>query len=174
MSQRELGAKVGITQAAIEKIESGKTTKSRYIGDLLRFLGLNEGAREVPVVGYVQAGSTAVAYADTQGPLEMISGPDDATPNTVAVLIRGDSLGPVFSGWYVFYDDVRTPPTEDLMGELCVVGLPDDRVMIKQIKASRTAGRYHLFSQTADQPMTDVEVSWAARVRHLSRGLGYR
>jgi transcriptional regulator with XRE-family HTH domain len=172
MSQKELGAAVGITQAAIEKIESGKTAKSRYVSDLLRYLGLKEGVREVPVVGYVSAGDTSVHYTD-QGVMDTISGPDDTSEVTVAVLIRGESLGPAFDGWYAFYDDVRHPPSPDLMGELCVVGLPDERVLIKQIRAASVPGLYHLISQAGDAPMTDVRVAWAARVKHLSRGLGF-
>jgi transcriptional regulator with XRE-family HTH domain len=172
LSQKELGAAVGITQAAIEKIESGKTAKSRYVADLMRFLGLKQGAKEVPVVGYVSAGDTSVHYT-AQDRMDTIPGPEDTSEATVAVMIRGESLGPAFDGWYAFYDDVRHPPTPDLMGELCVVGLPDERVLIKQIRAASVPGLYHLISQAGDAPMTDVRVSWAARVKHLSRGLGF-
>jgi hypothetical protein len=67
----------------------------------------------------------------------------------------------------VYYDDVRAPVTPDLIGRLCVVGLADGRVLIKKIKSSQTPGLYHLLSQT-EEPILDVEVLWAARVRSMT------
>ena len=45
------------------------------------------------------------------------------SPSTVAVQIRGHSLGALFDNWLVFYDDVRDPPDESLVGRMCVCGL---------------------------------------------------
>lgn len=121
---------------------------------------------EVPLVGYVGAGAVAHYYRDTQGDLDMVPAPDDVTPNTVAVEVRGESLGPLFEHWLVYYDEVRSPVTPDLYGRLCIVWLPDDRVLIKQIRPSKTPGFYHLLSNT-EPTMTDVEVSGAARVKSM-------
>ena len=117
----------------------------------------------VPVVGYVSAGAEAVLFGEGQGPFDDVPAPAFASPETVAVEIRGESLGPFFNEWLVFYDDVRSPITPDLIGELCVVGLPDKRVLIKKIQNSRTEGLYHLLSQN-EPPILDVPVDWAARV----------
>ncbi|MEK9722107.1 MAG: helix-turn-helix transcriptional regulator [Rhodospirillaceae bacterium] len=95
---------------------------------------------EVSIVGYVGAGAEAHYYATAHDPGEKVPAPDGATPATVAVEVRGESLGPMFDRWLVFFDDRREPVTPDLIGRLCVVGLADDRVLIKQIKASRTHG----------------------------------
>ncbi len=120
-------------------------------------------ARMAPVVGHVGAGARATLYAEGQGPLGHVSAPEDASETTVAVEIRGDSLGAFFNEWLVFYDDVRSPVTPDLHGRLCVVGLGDSRVLIKQLRPSRTPGLYHLFSQT-EEPILDQEILWAAVV----------
>jgi hypothetical protein len=121
----------------------------------------------VPVAGYVGAGAEAHLYAAGQGPLDHVHGPDDSTASTVAVEIRGESLGPIFNEWLVFYDDVRSPVTPDLHGRLCVVGLPDDRVLIKQVRPSRTEpGLYDLHSQ-AEAPLLAQEVLWAAKVKTM-------
>lgn len=128
-----------------------------------------EGPREsrtVPLVGLVGAGSAAHFYADGQGPFEEVDAPPDATDETVAVEIRGDSLGSMFDRWLVFYDDVRRPVTNDLIGKPCVVGLPDGRVLIKQIVRSRDKARFHLISHMED-PILDVIVEWAARVKAM-------
>lgn len=118
----------------------------------------------VPLVGYVGAG--AEAHFTAAGELGEVDAPDNATDSTVAVEIRGDSLGSFFDRWVVYYDDVRRPITPDLIGRLCVVGLADDRVLIKKPQRSRTKGLFHLLSQTED-PILDVAVEWAARVRSM-------
>lgn len=121
-------------------------------------------ARTVPLVGYVGAG--AEAHFAAAGELGEVPAPTDATDTTVAVEIRGESLGAFFDRWICFYDDVRRPVTADLIGRLCVVGLEDDRVLIKKIQRSRTKGLFHLLSQT-EGPILDVAVEWAARVKNL-------
>lgn len=126
-----------------------------------------ENRRSVPLVGYVGAGAAAVLYGAGQGPFDDVALPDDSSPTTVAVEIRGDSLGNFFNEWLVYYDDVRTPVSTDQIGKLCVVGLSDGRILIKKIQQSRSAGLYHLLSQTED-PILDVEVLWAARVKTMT------
>lgn len=125
------------------------------------------GAATVPVVGYVQAGAQAVLYEAGQGPFDYVPAPEGSTDKTVAVEIRGQSLGEFFEEWLVFYDDVRSPVTPDLNNKLCVVGLPDGRILVKKLKQSRSQGLYHLMSQT-EGTMTDQEVAWAAQVKSMT------
>jgi hypothetical protein len=125
-------------------------------------------ARKVRVVGYVGAGAEAHLYAVAQGDLEEVDPPPGLTEDTVAVEIRGDSLGAFFNRWLVFYDDVRRPVTPDLIGELCIVGLEDGRILIKQIQRSKTEGLFNLISST-EKPIADVAIEWAARVNSIGR-----
>jgi hypothetical protein len=69
----------------------------------------------------------------------------------------------------VFYDNVRhgAPPAE-LIGELCVVGLEDGRVLIKQVQRGKAEGLFSLHSQT-EPPIRDVAVAWAAKVKCMAR-----
>lgn len=127
---------------------------------------VDQRSATVPLVGYVGAGAEAYFFVGDQGELDRVPAPDGAGPNTVAVEIRGDSLGTFFDRWLVFYDDVRRPITPDLIGKLCVVGLPDDRVLIKKVQRSRTRGLFHLLSQF-DPPILDVAVDWAAKVKNM-------
>lgn len=120
----------------------------------------------VPMVGYVGAGAAAHFYGESQGELDRVPAPDGATKDTVAVEIRGESLGALFEQWIVYYDEVRAPVTPDMVGRLCVVGLNDQRVLVKQIKRSRTAGLFHLLSNT-EAPILDVEIAWAAKVKSM-------
>ncbi len=123
-------------------------------------------APKVPVAGYVGAGAETHFYAVSQGGLDEIDAPEGSTPDTVAVEIRGDSLGTFFDRWLVFYDDVRREVTPDLLGKLCVVGLDDGRVLIKKLQRSRSQGLFNLVSQT-EAPILDVTIEWAAKVKSM-------
>ena len=114
------------------------------------------------------AGAEAHLYAVAQGDLDEVDPPRGSTEDTVAVEIRGDSLGSFFNRWLVFYDDVRRPVTPDLIGELCIVGLEDGRILIKQVQRSRTEGLFNLLSST-EKPIFDVAIEWAARVNSIAR-----
>lgn len=133
--------------------------------DYTHWLG-GEGLREVPLVGYVGAGAAAHYYANGDDGLGLVPAPEGATKETVAVEIRGESLGALFEHWLVYYDEVRSPVTHDMIGRLCVVGLPDDRVLVKKIQRSRAPGLYHLLSNT-EAPILDQEIMWAAKVRSM-------
>lgn len=121
--------------------------------------------RFVNLVGYVGAGAQTHFFANDE-PLDEVPAPAGSTDATVAVEIRGDSLGSFFDRWLVFYDDVRRPIDESLLNKLCVVGLRDGRILIKKIRRSKARGLFHLLSQT-EPPITDVEVEWAAKVKHM-------
>jgi hypothetical protein len=170
---RQLSERLGrsIDRAAVNKMVKG--TRELSADELLAISDITGAPIPqkppqplVRVVGYVGAGSEAHYYADGQGSTDFIAAPEGFGEHTAAVEIRGDSLGPLFDRWLVFYDDVRSPVTPDLIGELCVVGLPDGRILIKKLKKSRARGLYHLLSQTED-PILDVTVEWAAKVKHL-------
>uniref|UniRef100_A0A6H1ZCU5 HTH cro/C1-type domain-containing protein n=2 Tax=viral metagenome TaxID=1070528 RepID=A0A6H1ZCU5_9ZZZZ len=120
----------------------------------------------VPVVGLVGAGSVATLFSEGQGPFDEVEPPADSTSHTVGLGIRGASLGPAFDEGIVFYDDVRSPVTEDLHGRLCVVGLDDGRVLVKILRSAGD-GTFHLFSNTMDEPMLNQVVDWAARVKDV-------
>ncbi len=124
--------------------------------------------RTVPVVGYVGAGAEAHFYALSDGELDRVPAPENAGPETVAVEIRGESLGPLFERWLVHYDEIRSPITSDLLGQLCVVGLPNDKVLVKKVRnsKSRTPGLYDLLSNN-EPPILDAPVVWAAKVKSM-------
>lgn len=121
----------------------------------------------VPLVGYVRAGATAYYYASATDPLDWVPPVEDGTDDTVAVQIQGDSLGSFFDQWLVYYDEIRSPVTPDLLGRLCVVALLDDRVVVKKVRKAKRAGFYDLLSNTGNDDILDVEVAWAAKVKNM-------
>lgn len=166
LSDLERG-KRGVTSGVINGLASAYGVG---IADLLaspETAGRSEEAGTVPLVGYVGAGAEAHYYAEGQGPFDYVRAPPNSTPSTVAAEIRGVSLGPFFEEWLVYWDDVRSPVTPDMIGQLCIVGLPNGKVFVKKLQPSRTEGLFHLLSQT-EEPVLDQEVLWAARVTNLS------
>ena len=169
-TMQKLADEAGTSQAYVSQLETGRRIMPP--GPMLERLAAAlqipaaELLREdvtVQVVGYVAAGAEAHYYADGDGGLGQVEAPPGARPSTVAVEVRGESLGPLFDGWLAFYDEARTPVTPDLIGELCVVGLPDGRVLIKRLKPTPNPARFHLLANT-EAPLLDQEVTWAARV----------
>lgn len=173
-SQDEAAAAFGTTRNQYAKLEGGARRLSDvWIARAAAAYGIDAGEvvtdrrAVVPVVGHVGAGSEA-HFGTGQGPIDEVPAPDDATPQTVAVEVRGESLGTFFDGWLVFYDDVRSPVTDDLVGRLCVVGLEDGRVLVKKLFRSRgDPGRFDLHGQFGD-PVIDVAVAWAAPVKSFA------
>lgn len=172
-SQQEAADAMNVSRGQYIKLERGeRRLTSDYISAAARAFGVPEalvlsGPAMVPVVGYVGAGAEAHYYADGQGPFDEAPMPDGGTSQTVAVEVRGDSLGSIFNTWLVYYDEVRTPPTKDMLRSLCVVGLADGRVLVKQLLPGGHPGRYHLLSQTQGL-IEDAELVWAARVKAMT------
>lgn len=179
VSQGKLGELVGASQTTLSSWERGRTEPTREdVQRIAAALGVPVASlevgdqtydrvrRTVPLVGYVGAGAVAHYYASGDGALDQVEAPEDATEKTVAAEIRGESMGPLLERWLVFWDEVRNPVTADLLGHICVVGLPDDRILVKQLKQASAPGRFHLISNN-EAPMLDVEVMWAAKVKGM-------
>jgi transcriptional regulator with XRE-family HTH domain len=171
-TQDKAAEELGVSRGQYIKLERGeRRLTDHYIHEAARAFEVPEvqvigEERPVPLVGYVGAGSEAHFYEDGQGPFDEISPIEDATENTVAVEIRGGSLGPLFEGWRAFYDDVRRPPTDDMLGELCVVALADGRVLVKKLLLGRAKNHFDLWSNY-EPPIHDVALLWAAKVRGI-------
>lgn len=121
-------------------------------------------APAVKVKGYVGAGSEAHFYALSDEDFAEVPAPAGASDQTVAVEIKGSSWGPRMNTWLVFYDDVRSPVTTDLIGQVCVVGLSDDRILIKEIQRNGHGGYRLLANTSLDDVIEDAKIEWAAKV----------
>lgn len=175
-SQGELARRIGVTPQTIQAIESGKTKKPQNLTAIARALSVNpdylldgiEGELGmVPIVGIAQAGSGSVDFSEGQGNLGLVEAPEMSTEHTVALEVRGDSMGGrIEDGDTVFYDDRRQPVTPDLLGRVCVIGRADGRIVIKKLMSGSRAGHFHLISYNAE-PEFDVEVEWAAKVTSI-------
>lgn len=168
----EAAQRFGVSRGQYIKLERGeRRLNSDYIRMAAQAFGVTEAdviaeKTAVPVVGFVGAGSEAHFYDSGQGPCDEARRIVGADEKTVAVEIRGNCLGPVFDGWLAYYDDVRSPPTDDMIGKLCVVGLADGRVLIKMLHRHQGAALFDLWSNF-EPPICDVALAWAAEVKAI-------
>lgn len=184
LNQAQLAKRLRVTQPTVSRWVGGtqrpEIDQHQRIAKEAQRLGLDRMIEEleaagvedeeqpkptVPVKGYVSAGAAAHYLPLSNNELDWVDAPKDATEKTIALEIRGDSLGALFDRWLVFYDEVRSPVTSDLIGKTCVVGLADGRILVKKLKRARD-DLYDLFSNT-EEPIKGVVVEWAAEVRHM-------
>jgi hypothetical protein len=157
--------RAGVSTATLVKLAPALRTSVAWLMDGVGDEDAGGEPRTIQLRGLVGAGDTTIAYAEGDPQAEAIEAPEYANENTIALEIRGTSLGSSFDGWVLFYDDVRSPVTDDLIGRLCVVGLEDGRVLVKEIRRGTLPGRFTLWSN--HPPIYDAPVLWAARVRGM-------
>lgn len=158
----ESGDRHGVTTATLSALAPVlKTT--------VAWLMTGEGDPErlnASIVGFAGAGGDQVYFAEGQGPFGEVPAPEGSTEKTVAVEVRGNSLGHLLNGWIMFYDDLRDPPTLDMLGSLCIVALTDGRVLVKSLHAGQLPRRFNLLSN-GEPPIYDARVDWAAKIKAM-------
>lgn len=108
---------------------------------------------EVPLKGYIGAGETVVAL-DNGDPDETVTAPRDTRPGTVAAKVRGNSMFPTLrDGWIIYWS--RMLPPHELLNDLCVVHLEDDRILVKILRAGSRPDLWTL--QSVNPAVPDME-----------------
>lgn len=169
LSQDALAKRMGTTRSQLVKLERGeRRLTEKWIERAATALGVPMSmiidVGTVPLVGFVGAGAALVYHHEGTGDLDEVDAPPQAGPGMVAVQVKGDSMrGRADDGWVLYYADRREPVTDDLLNELCVVGLADGRIMVKNLQRGQSPGLFHLYSSNSD-PIFDQAVTWAAKV----------
>lgn len=151
-------------------LKGGRELKAREIRLIAAYLEVTPPRFEpddVPVIGLAGAGPDGtVLFSTGDGNLGAAPVPPGWTEETVALEVRGNSMrGIAFDGWYIYYDNRQAPLSDDMLGEPCVIGLSDGRVLVKVPFRGRLPGRFDLESSNPAFPtMRDVPVEWAALV----------
>lgn len=170
-NQSELAAKLGVKQPTVSRWYGGSEPERAHELRIIRLaekLKIAEPHADyfIPIVGYTGAGGE-ILYGEGQGPFgEAPMPPTGKTPLTVAVEVRGTSMGLLGEGSLIYYDNRQEPPTDALFGKICVVGLHDGRVLIKRLMRGKGNGLYDLYSLAA-VPLLDQAVEWAAKVTFI-------
>ena len=174
---------MGISRGSFIKLERGERKLNEKTIDLaakafgVDYAEVIKEANDVPIVGIAGAdASFEITFFRHDGELGRAPMPPGGGGSTVAVRVKGDSMrGVAEDNWLIYYDDVRTPLTEDLYGELCILWLADGRVLVKTPLPSRTPGLVHLESTNAttlyDQVVESAALVTAMIPRKVARRL---
>lgn len=164
---------MGVSRSQYVKLERGeRRLTADYIARAARAFDVDDSEvisdkRLSRIVGRVGAGAEAHFYTHADEGYEEVPMPPGGTEKTVGLEINGDSIGPFFNSWLVFYDDVRSPVTADLIGELCIVETLEGKVLVKKLMIGNKPNRFHLLSQT-ESPIENAEIIWAAKVTAMT------
>lgn len=121
------------------------------------------GKHSVKIIGEVSAGSR-VRLFEPPDAKEAVESPPGAGVTTAALTVAGGSMrGIADDGWLVFFDDDKRPPTNDLIGKLCVLELKSGDILVRTIQPGRKRSRFDLESPT-EPTLRDQQIIWAARV----------
>lgn len=119
----------------------------------------------VPVIGRVGADTEGIVMLATgQSAGDLVPLPPGGGRHAVALLVRGHSMrGVVDDGGLIYFEDQRTPPSEDMLGHVVVVETDGDEVLVKRLLRGARRDRYDLES-VAGPTRHDVRLRWAAHI----------
>ena len=186
-TQQEVADHFAISREAVSQWESDDTRpRSAKLSELTRFLGVHpawllDGSgpmsgnaslapaslATVPVVGQIGEGAVIFPHDDHslgQGVDEVPAHMRVEGDDFVAVRIKGDSMLPMKEGWLLFFRKSHSGVPAECRDQLCVIKIANDGpMMVKELRWTKTPGRYNLLSWKAD-PIEDVALDWAAKV----------
>jgi transcriptional regulator with XRE-family HTH domain len=127
--------------------------------------GPTAGAGLVRVIGKVGANPEGnVLFATGQEPDDLAPIPPGGTENAVALQVAGHSMrGLADDGALIYFEDQRTSPTADMLGQVVVVETEGDEVLVKRLLRGSEPGRFDLES-IAGPTRHDARLRWAAHI----------
>lgn len=174
LTLEELAYRAGISATYLWRMENGERNVSlKNLKKIADALEISQGdlvddrgiLTIVRIVGLAGASvSDEVLFDCDEQDLGEAPMPPGGTKMTVAVQIKGTSMrGIGEDGWLFYFEERREPMTDDLLGELCIVGLSDGRALIKIPHRGSASGLYHLESRNAPL-IEDQKILWAALI----------
>lgn len=176
MSIRELGRKMSMDHSALVLTFKGRRQmKFQEAAQMASLLGVGvsqvlehagmpvEGARQVPIVGYIDGAGEAHLDWDAQG--ERTSAPPELPENAVAVQYRtGLSALEHLDGWISFCCPPREGVRPEHLNRMCLVGLRNGVSMIRYLRRGYKKDRYNLESMVGLVSITDADVAWSTPI----------
>lgn len=119
----------------------------------------------VPIKGRVGANPEGdVLFATGQEAGDLAPIPPGGTDKAVALLVAGHSMrGLADDGALIYFEDQRTAPSADMLGEVVVVETDTDEVLVKRLLRGSKPGLYDLES-IAGPTRRDTRLRWAAHI----------
>lgn len=119
----------------------------------------------VPIIGRVGADNEGTVFlSDGQAAPDFAPLPPFGSERAVAVDVVGHSMkGIADQGALIYFEDQRTPPTPDMLGQIVVLETEDGRVLVKRLLRGSEKGVWDLESMSGPM-LTDVRIRWAAHI----------
>ena len=119
----------------------------------------------VRVIGRVGADAEGVVlFATGQEVGDLAPIPPGGSHKAVALRIVGHSMrGLADDGGLIYFEDQRTPPSPDMLGQVVVVETDGDEVLVKRLLRGSRPGRFDLES-VAGPTRRDCRLRWAAHI----------
>jgi len=118
-----------------------------------------------PIIGRVGANPEGdVLLATGQGSGELAPIPPGGTEKAVALRVSGHSMrGLADDGALIYFEDQRSSPSLDMLGQVVVVETDTDEVLVKRLLRGSGPGLYDLES-VAGPTRRDARLRWAAHI----------
>jgi len=118
-----------------------------------------------PIIGRVGANPEGdVLLATGQGSGELAPIPPGGTEKAVALKVSGHSMrGLADDGALIYFEDQRSSPSPDMLGQVVVVETDTDEVLVKRLLRGSGPGLYDLES-VAGPTRRDARLRWAAHI----------
>lgn len=137
-------------------------------------LGLDEATgspsvRTLNVIGYIGAGAEfhgLDGYAKGSG-MEDIDAPPGCGPDAVALIIRGDSMFPVYKDADILIYDEKRTDIDSFINQECVCRLADGRTLLKTVE--RGLEDFHTLTSFNSPPIRDVALEWVAKIKWVQK-----
>jgi phage repressor protein C with HTH and peptisase S24 domain len=119
----------------------------------------------VPIIGRVGANPEGdVLLATGQDGCELTPIPPGGTEKAVALRVSGHSMrGLADDGALIYFEDQRSSPSPDMLGQIVVVETDTDEVLVKRLLRGSRPGVYDLES-LAGPTRRDAQLRWAAHI----------
>lgn len=120
---------------------------------------------EAPVIGRVGANPDgSVLFALGQDPAEFVPLPPGGAAQARALRVVGHSMrGLADDGALIYFEDQRTAPTPDMLGQVVIVETDGDEVLVKRLLRGSRPGLFDLES-IAGPTRRDARLRWAAHI----------
>ena len=163
------GKREGVSTRTLQALARRLKTTEAWLmtGDGPEVVDVPE-ATLVRVIGRVGADSSGqVFFADAHDTYDMAPLPPGGTSRTVALEVNGMSM-PMLAddGSLIYFEDQKSEPTPDLIGEVCAVQTEDGRVLVKRLLRGSAPGLFDLES-IVGPTIKDVRLVWAAEITHF-------
>jgi hypothetical protein len=119
----------------------------------------------VPIIGRVGANPEGqVLFAHGQEPGDLAPIPPGGSDKAVALLVVGHSMrGLADDGALIYFEDQKTAPSPDMLGNVVVLETDTDEVLVKRLLRGSRSGLYDLES-IAGPTRQDAKLRWAAHI----------